>query len=170
MNHAPRPARITASQWVIAVVLLAAVGAYFGYLTLHSGTPGEREGVTETADSTDLTELELQLEPIAIFDESARAAFELAGGPEGESASLTDSDSPRGEFNPRTVLGRAIRPIVNAPHIKADQVKKQVKDNDLVLGVVVNGAARAYPINLLCGPSREIINDELGGTAIAATW
>jgi hypothetical protein len=49
-------------------------------------------------------------------------------------------------------------------------VKDEVTDNELVLGVVVNGEARAYPINMLTGPSREIINDTLGGTAIAATW
>jgi hypothetical protein len=35
---------------------------------------------------------------------------------------------------------------------------------------VVEGKARAYPINMLTGPRREIINDELGGKAIAATW
>ncbi len=80
------------------------------------------------------------------------------------------ADGPQRDFNPRTVLGRAIRPIKNAPHVDADQIKGRVKDNDLVLGVVVEGEARAYPINLLCGPSREIINDQLGGTAIAATW
>ena len=32
------------------------------------------------------------------------------------------------------------------------------------------GQARAYPINMLTGPSREIINDVLGGVPIAATW
>ena len=42
--------------------------------------------------------------------------------------------------------------------------------NELVLGVVIGHQARAYPINMLTGPSREIFNDELGGQAIAATW
>jgi hypothetical protein len=36
--------------------------------------------------------------------------------------------------------------------------------------VMINGESRAYPINMLTGPSREILNDRLGGTAIAATW
>ena len=30
--------------------------------------------------------------------------------------------------------------------------------------------ARAYPINMLTGPHREIINDKIGETAFAATW
>jgi hypothetical protein len=52
-----------------------------------------------------------------------------------------------------------------------DKVSERVvRPNELVLGVVVEGKARAYPINMLTGPRREIINDELGGKAIAATW
>jgi hypothetical protein len=34
----------------------------------------------------------------------------------------------------------------------------------------VKGESRADPINMLTGPQREIINDRLGGRAIAATW
>ena len=60
--------------------------------------------------------------------------------------------------------------IKDAPVIDTDQVREQVTDTELVLGVVIHGAARAYPINMLTGPSREIINDSLGGQAIAATW
>jgi len=72
-------------------------------------------------------------------------------------------------FNPRNLM-KPFRAIVNAPFITADEVTDQVTDNELVLGVVVNGAARAYPINMLTGPRREIINDTLGGQHIAATW
>jgi hypothetical protein len=45
-----------------------------------------------------------------------------------------------------------------------------VAASELVLGLTLGGAARAYPINMLTGPQREIVNDELGGRAIAATW
>jgi hypothetical protein len=62
-----------------------------------------------------------------------------------------------------------MRPIMDAPFLAADMATR-VNDADLVLGVVVGDAARAYPINMLTGPSREIINDTLGGRAIAATW
>jgi len=49
-------------------------------------------------------------------------------------------------------------------------VTDQVTGKELVIGVVVDGKARAYPINMLTGPSREIINDVLGSRSIAATW
>ena len=75
------------------------------------------------------------------------------------------------EFKPQVVVKHPIRPIVDAPVVAARDVTDEVvTDSELVLGVVVNGQPRAYPINMLTGPSREIINDELGGQAIAATW
>lgn len=73
------------------------------------------------------------------------------------------------DFRPRTVVP-PMPAITGAPVIAADRVTDQVTDNELVLGVVIKGQARAYPINMLTGPRREIINDTLGGRAIAATW
>lgn len=72
-------------------------------------------------------------------------------------------------FNPVRVVPSQSA-ITDAPVISASEVNKEVYDKELVLGVVVNGEARAYPINMLTGPSREIINDTLGGRAIAASW
>ena len=60
--------------------------------------------------------------------------------------------------------------IENPKAVAPEQVGQQIQPNDLVLGVEINGASRAYPINQLTGPSREILNDRLGGQAIAATW
>lgn len=74
------------------------------------------------------------------------------------------------DFNPRVVINRrfpAIKNLAPKSRTEADQV---LRDEELVLGVVVNGKARAYAINMLTGPTREIVNDELGGVAIAATW
>ena len=74
-------------------------------------------------------------------------------------------------FDPKTVIPRAFPVIADPPLIEASKVTPEVvRDEELVLGVVVDGAARAYPINQLTGPRREIINDDLGGRAIAATW
>ena len=77
------------------------------------------------------------------------------------------SDEP--EFTPRRLM-QPIRPITDAQTIKADEVSGQVRGEELVIGVTVNKESRAYPINMLTGPQREIINDQLGGKAIAATW
>jgi hypothetical protein len=60
--------------------------------------------------------------------------------------------------------------VLEVPVIAGRNVTDQVVGQELVLGVVVNGEARAYPINMLTGGNREIINDVVGGRAIAATW
>jgi hypothetical protein len=75
------------------------------------------------------------------------------------------------EFNPQRVLSHPLPAITNAPNVRAGAAGPElVHDSELVLGVVVNSEARAYPINMLTGPQREIINDVLGGERIAATW
>ena len=73
-------------------------------------------------------------------------------------------------FHPRQVVPGPYKPIIDAPTVSAEEAGKKLGEAELVLGVVVGKEARAYPINMLTGPSREIINDMLGGRAIAATW
>ncbi len=73
-------------------------------------------------------------------------------------------------FSPTSVAPSfpAIKDVVT---VNVDNVDNNLlADNDLVIGVEFNGETRAYPINMLCGPTREIINDQLGGQPIAATW
>lgn len=68
---------------------------------------------------------------------------------------------------------RVVRPfpaIKDPPNFVADIADKRLSPNELVLGVEIDGVARAYPINMLTGPSREIFNDQLGEHRIAATW
>jgi len=45
-----------------------------------------------------------------------------------------------------------------------------LKDDELVLGVEIGDEARAYPVNLMWKPGNEVLNDAIGGNAIAATW
>ena len=73
-----------------------------------------------------------------------------------------------GRYEPRQVLRKPIRPITD-PRIVASEAS-DVAPNELVIGVVVDSEARAYPVNMLTGPEREIINDTLAGRNIAATW
>lgn len=75
---------------------------------------------------------------------------------------------PVENYAPRTVLPVPLRAITNPNLISASEAK--ISTNELVIGVEIDGQARAYPINQLTGPSREIINDELAGIPIAATW
>jgi len=50
----------------------------------------------------------------------------------------------------------------------ATEAQAYLQDEELILGVVVEGEARAYPIDILS--LHEIVNDRVGGTAFAVTW
>jgi Protein of unknown function (DUF3179) len=45
-----------------------------------------------------------------------------------------------------------------------------LKDQEIVIGIVLDGSARAYPVNLMWSPENEVVNDTLGTTPIAASW
>ena len=84
----------------------------------------------------------------------------------------------RDGFHPRVVIPREqhrFPPITEFPVAKAADVvgtkpEFRIRDNELVLGISVGDESRAYPINMLTGPQREIINDTVGGIPLAATW
>jgi len=50
------------------------------------------------------------------------------------------------------------------PAEKADSLTREER----VMGVVINGEARAYPLRIFTG--HEIVNDEIQGQPIAVTW
>jgi hypothetical protein len=58
---------------------------------------------------------------------------------------------------------RSSLPIVPAAGAK-------LADADLVIGIVIGGQARAYPVNLMWQPQNEALNDRLAGVDLAATW
>ncbi len=59
-------------------------------------------------------------------------------------------------------------PAMTNPQSVEPQEARYLADSDLVLGVVANGAARAYPHRL--GWKHEVINDQLGGQYICVTF
>lgn len=73
------------------------------------------------------------------------------------------------EFKPRQVVP-AFDAITKPETALASEADKWIKDDELVLGVTIDDQSRAYSINMLTNPTREIINDSLGGRSIAATW
>ena len=73
-------------------------------------------------------------------------------------------------FDPVTVLAEPLPPLTDFRVVPARAGERELDAFELVLGVTVGGASRAYAINMLTGPKREILNDQLGGTPIAATW
>jgi hypothetical protein len=54
----------------------------------------------------------------------------------------------------------------NLPEVEAE--KARLKDDELVLGVVVAGQAVAYPIRYLA--MFEVVNGRVGQTPVASTW
>ena len=73
------------------------------------------------------------------------------------------------DFRPRRLLSE--QPAITQFETKsADDAARVLDPSELVLGVVLGDQARAYPINMLTGPRREIINDVVNERPIAATW
>lgn len=69
-----------------------------------------------------------------------------------------------------TLLPKDAIPAIRNPAlllVPADIVSG-VRDSDQILGVVIGGESRAYPIPFLSW--HEIVNDTVGGMPIAATW
>ena len=87
---------------------------------------------------------------------------------EAHAISAENPPSPE-SFYPIQVVTRP--PLVTDFKVMSvDEARGQIEDDELVLGVSIGGEARAYPLNVMTGPDREVFNDELGGRAIAATW
>lgn len=62
------------------------------------------------------------------------------------------------------------KPITEFEVISEQKADDWLDDDELVIGVVVENVPRAYVINTMTGPQREIFNDTLAGRPIAATW
>ncbi len=68
-----------------------------------------------------------------------------------------------------TILPKDAIPAIFEPEfLPATDGGAQLHDDDLVLGVSINGDARAYGVAYLSG--HEIVNDTVGGRPIAVTW
>jgi len=60
-------------------------------------------------------------------------------------------------------------PAIDKPKfVSGEKADRQMRPEEPVLGVVVEGEAKAYSLWQL--DEHEIVNDEIAGTAIAATW
>ena len=62
----------------------------------------------------------------------------------------------------------AIPAIDDPEFVSGKKADRQMRAEEPVLGVVIGGEARAYSLWQL--DAHEIVNDEIDGSAIAATW
>lgn len=53
-------------------------------------------------------------------------------------------------------------------YLDAERGSREWADQELVIGVEINGDARAFPVRLMS--SHEIVNDTIGGAPVAVTW
>ena len=59
-------------------------------------------------------------------------------------------------------------PAIDRPRFVAPARAGFLRDDDVVISMTVSGVTRAYPLRILVW--HEIVNDELGGTAVAVTF
>ncbi len=88
-----------------------------------------------------------------------------------------EPDTPIALPLPPEIEPEALVPVVARDRIQAidrpqfetaEQAADGMSAGELVLGVAINGEARAYPIHILS--FHEIVNDVVGGEPVAVTW
>ncbi len=83
-------------------------------------------------------------------------------------ASLCQERAPR-DLSQMTTVKEQGFPLNVDPKI-VGAAEAALGDGDMVMGVVIEGEARAYPVNYMNGPYNEVVNDTLGGRAITPSW
>lgn len=135
------------------------------------------------------TALWITLGLTALMLTACGAGIEVEGSPVNTPTPLTDPtsllDSPDGvptplpgnldtvtfvedgkEYTISQLLSRdAIRPVYN-PEFTSNP--DAYEDDELIMGVEINGDARAYPVGYL--RTREMVNDVVGGTPVLVTY
>lgn len=101
--------------------------------------------------------------------QNGNAAKSKNGNAPVNASSKQSPDNAPEEFAPVRVLPK-MRPITDFAVVNANEATETVLNDEMILGVEINGAARAYPLNMINGPFREILNDNVGGKTIAVTW
>lgn len=91
--------------------------------------------------------------------------------PENEPVDSNEIATPRPteEYQIITLLPRDAIPAIDDPvFLTAEEADAEYTPDELVLGVNIDGDARAYSTGLLS--RHEIVNDTVGGRKIAVTW
>ncbi len=75
-----------------------------------------------------------------------------------------DPELPEGYVQ---IIPRGAIPAIDEP-VYVPAAEARIRDEAWVLGVVIDGQARAYSLELLNG--HEVVNDTIGNTDFAAVW
>ena len=141
---------------VLALLLTACAGS----VTAPSTTPEESSAypTRATAQEPQTPTAAEQTQPATPTKPSSPTATQRTPPP-------TATQAP--EYRWSQLLGRDdIRPIYKPEFVLAADAG--YADGELVMGVEIDGRAKAYPVGLL--NEREMVNDELAGIPILVTW
>ena len=139
---------------VTRIVLLGAAG----FILLLIFVPGVRNKVTQT-----FTAISSRSETITVPAAPGPIVAPPPSREGGEPASVGEN------LELITLLGfDAIPAILDPKFIDADEADAQMRPDELVLGLDINGESKAYSIPMLS--AHEIVNDVVGGVPLAVTW
>lgn len=86
----------------------------------------------------------------------------------GSSQPGSNVSDPIREDEIQTILAEDAIPAITSPSYLSAAAATDIHDSELVLGVAINGDARAYPLRTLS--VHEIVDDTIGGKPAAVTW
>ncbi len=85
-------------------------------------------------------------------------------------AARPDAENSKSAPGNRRRIYDAFPPLTRFGVDSAEEAGDTIEDGESVLGVEIDGQARAYPLNRLGQPGSEVVNDVLGGRPIAVTF
>ena len=153
--------------------LLAACAPVASGNVVISPTDTKTPGVQATTPSPTESSSDATVTDTPAFEDTDNPSPETTDKPTEETAQSA-SPTPVKTLDPRfeDIVFRpllpydGIRPIYE-PHFVTAEEAPLVED-ELVMGVEINGEAKAYPVTVL--RFREMVDDELGGLPILVTW
>ena len=119
-------------------------------------------------------------EPVVALEQASDAVVDEASSSSSESVeggiprfatkfSTPDEPKERGDLKIATLLPRDAIPSIDSPEfVDIADANEQMDDEDLVIGVSIEGEHKAYSTAFLS--SHEIVNDVVGGKPVAVTW
>ena len=156
----PRAVAVAAVALVLALIAVACGGSE------PEAPPSAPATATAAAATTEATPATPEATPAPT---EASTPAPTSTQPPATAAATSREPEEESEFEIVTLLPPdAIPAISNPSFITADEADAQLRLTDLVIGVSIDGEHRAYGAAFLSG--HEIVNDTLGGRAIAVTW
>lgn len=127
------------------LILLGVLGTVLVIVAACGASPADLDGTSPSAPTASVS---------ASPDVSVEATAPATTEPEYEIVTLLPRD--------------AILAIFDPEFLTAEEADAEYDDSEFVIGVEIDGEARAYSVPYLS--KREIVNDMVGGRPIAVTW